>query len=169
MMRFARKTDLFVGVLFVALASASPMWAQTMDKPMKPMAGMMSSDAPVIPPVAGYSEGQKILFLHTEASDPEIAKLLTDMMGSPVLVVPSLAKVPKHALARVYVFTNGPKEDGPMGPLGFQPDVFENPPGFAGYTPLRTLVLVTWKNQAPARILKLTRTCVTFGLMVSVT
>ncbi len=153
-MRFARKTDLFVGVLFVALASASPMWAQTMDKPMKPMTGMMSSDAPVIPPVAGYSEGQKILFLHTEASDPEIAKLLTDMMGSPVLVVPSLAKVPKLALARVYVFTNGPKEDGPMGPLGFQPDVFEYPPGFAGYTPLRTLVLVTWKNQASARILK---------------
>lgn len=62
---------------------------------------------PLPPPVDGYSEGQKILFLHTEASDPEIAKMLTDMMGSPVLTVPALAKVPDFALANAYVFTNG--------------------------------------------------------------
>ena len=74
-------------------------------------------------------------------------------MGSPVLVVPSLAKVPVETLATVDVFTIGPKGDGPMGPLGFQPDVFESPPGSPGYTPLRTVVLVTWKTQTSARIL----------------
>lgn len=156
-MRPALKAKKLIAILFLALVTASPVWAQMTEntmKPMKGMGGMMSGEAPVIPPVVGYSEGQEILFLHTEASDSEIAKLLTDMMGSPVLVVPALAKVPKETLARVYVFTNGPKAAGAMGPLGFQPDVFESPPGFPGYTPLRTLVLVTWKNQASARILK---------------
>ncbi len=162
-MRPVLTTKKLIAVLVLALAMASPVRAQTTEntmktmegmKPMMPMGGMMSGEAPVIPPVAGYSEGQEILFLHTEASDPDIAKLLTEMMGSPVLVVPALANVPKETLARVYVFTNGPKEARAMGPLGFQPDVFESPPGFPGYTPPRTLVLVTWKNQASARILR---------------
>ena len=121
---------------------------------MTPMGGMMSPKAPVVPPVAGYSEGWKVLFLHTEVSDTEIAKILTEMMGSPVLVVPSLAKAPKEMLARVYVFTNGVKGDGPLGPLGFQPDVFDNPPGHPGYSPLRKILLVTWKDEPSARTLK---------------
>ncbi len=118
-----------------------------------PMAGV-SADAPSIPPVAGYSEGKKVLFLHTETSDPKIAKILTDMMGSPVPVVPSLAQAPKEMLGRVYVYTNGVKPDGPRGPLGFQPDVFENPPGDDRYTPIRKVYLVTWKKGSEAGIQK---------------
>ena len=41
-----------------------------------------------------------------------------------------------------------------MGPLGFQPDVFDSPPGDPGYSPLRKIVLVTWKDEASARTLK---------------
>ena len=37
------------------------------------------------PPITGYAEGQKISFIHTEASDPQIADLLTKMKDSPVL------------------------------------------------------------------------------------
>ncbi len=136
-----------------------------MDKTMKPMAGMKEksgmmgmgapADAPVVPAVTGYSEGKRVLFIHTETSDPKIAKLLTDMMGgSPVLLVPSLAKVSKALHAHVYVFANGLKPKGPKGPLGFQPDVFPNPPGSAGYSPLRSVVLVTWKDPASARMFK---------------
>ena len=40
--------------------------------------------------------------------------------------------MPADALAQVYVFENGVAG---KGPLGFQPDVFDNPPGTAGYTP----------------------------------
>ena len=40
------------------------------------------------------------------------------------------------------------------GPFGFQPDVFEKPPGTAGYTPLRSVIFVTWKNEATARTLR---------------
>ncbi len=150
----ARMSTGFVAVLAITLAAASPVWGQMKMKPMQPMGTMMvPKDAPVVPPVAGYADGQEILFLHTETSDPKIAKILTDMMGSPVLVVPSLAGAPKEMLASVYVFTNGVSGDGPMGPLGFQPDVFDNPPGHSGYSPLRTIVLVTWKDGSSARTL----------------
>jgi hypothetical protein len=106
---------------------------------------------PRVPPVKGYLEGQEIEFIHTEASDPKVAKLLTDMMGSPVFVVPSLAQAPEAMLANVYVFANGIKGGGP---LKFQADVFDSPPGTEGYRPIRALKLVRWKNEQAARELK---------------
>ena len=105
----------------------------------------------VVPPVDGFLDGARIRFIHTEASDPEVAKLLTTMKGSPVLVVPALAKAPAELLANVYVFTNGVAGDGP---LKFQPDVFDHPPGAAGYSPLRAVQLVSWTNPSGARELK---------------
>jgi hypothetical protein len=104
-----------------------------------------------VPPVNGYAEGQKVLFIHTEASDAEVANKLTAMKGSPVFFIPSLAQTPESALANVYVFTNGVKGEGPFG---FQPDVFDNPPGTPEYSPLRALNLVAWKNPSAARVLK---------------
>ena len=105
----------------------------------------------VVPPVDGFMEGQRIRFIHTEVSDPEVAKLLTQMKGSPVLTVPLLAKAPKELLANVYVFTNGIAGEGPFK---FQPDVFDSPPGHASYTPLRALNLVSWKMPERARELR---------------
>ncbi len=153
-MRLPRRTGCFVSTLLIGLLITSAAWGQDTKSTMAPMGGMAARDAPVVPPVTGYSEGQKILFLHTETSDADIAKLLTEMMGSPVLVVPSLAQAPKEMLAPVYVFTNGVKGDGPLGPLGFQPDVFDSPPGHSGYSPLRELVLVTWNDEQTARTLR---------------
>lgn len=115
-----------------------------------PMEGMMMGNAPVVPAGMAYSDGQEIRFIHTEVSDAEVAELLTDMMSSPVLVVPSLAGVPEAALAPVYVFTNGVEG---MGPLGYQPDVFPYPPGTENYTPLRAIHLVTWTEPAGGRLL----------------
>ena len=105
----------------------------------------------VVPPVAAYLDGQRILFIHTEASDPGVAALLTEMKGSPVVVVPSLAKVPKEMLAPVYVFKNGVAGEGPFK---FQPDVFDGAPGAKSYSPLRELNLVTWKDERKARELR---------------
>ena len=164
----------FIAILIMALLTSAAVRAQGMQPPMKPpmnpmdgmapmrgmkpmmpMGGMKPVRGPTIPAVAGYAEGQDILFIHTEASDAKIAKILTDMMGgSPVLVVPALAKAPKELLAPVYVFTNGKTGDGPMGPLGGQADIFEYPPGDAGYRPLRAITLVTWKDETAARTLK---------------
>jgi len=104
-----------------------------------------------LPAGKAYAEGQEIYFVHTEASEADVAEKLTAMMNSPVLHVPSLASVPAEALAEVYVFTNGITGGGPFG---FQADVFDNPPGTPGYTPLRRLNLVTWADPALARELK---------------
>ena len=109
--------------------------------------GMEMGGAPSIPAGLAYAEGEEVRFIHTEASDAEIAGLLTDMMGSPVLHVPSLAEVPESATAIAYVFANGPEG---MGPLGFQVDVFDDPPGSAGYSPLRRLHIVTWADPLQA-------------------
>lgn len=111
-------------------------------------------DAPRFPPVRGHYAGEEILFVHTEASDEQVADMLTRMMASPVIVVPSLADVPASALGSVYVFTNGIEPDGPRGPFGFQPDVFDSAPGDEDYSPLRTLNLVTWQDEGAAEVLR---------------
>lgn len=108
-------------------------------------------DFATLPAGRAYAEGKEIYFSHTEASDPGIAETLTDMMKSPVLHVPALAQVPESALADVYVFENGVAG---KGPLGFQPDVFDSPPGSQGYSPLRQIILVKWKEGVTARELK---------------
>ena len=104
----------------------------------------------LLPAGKAYAEGKEIFFVHTEASDADVAKLLTDMMSSPVIYVPALADVPHEALADVYVFDNGLEG---MGPFGFQADVFANPPGTDGYSPLRRVNVVTWVDPAQARML----------------
>ncbi len=101
-----------------------------------------------LPAGKAYADGKEIYFVHTEASDLGVANKLSGMMKSPVLFVPALAQVPTTALANVYVFTNGLTG---AGPFGFQPDVFDNPPGTDGYSPLRWLNTVAWVDPAKAR------------------
>jgi hypothetical protein len=105
-------------------------------------------DKAELPAGKAYAEGNEIYFVHTEASDAGVAEKLTNMMQSPVVFVPSLASVPDELLANVYVFTNGIEG---KGPFGFQSDVFDNPPGTAGYTPLRRLNVITWVDGVSAR------------------
>jgi hypothetical protein len=128
---------IMIALLLISLAACAPS-AEEMPTALLP-AGM------------AYSEGEEIYFIHTEASDPGVASLLTDMMSSPVLYVPSLAQSPEDALADVYVFDNGLAG---TGPFGFQEDVFDNPPGTENYSPLRRLNVVTWVDPAGARLLK---------------
>lgn len=119
-----------------------------------PFMGGVSSRAPVVPPVTGYLGGEEILFIHTEASDRTIADTLAAMMGSPVPVVASLARVPPEATANVFVFTNGVQPETARGPLEYQPDVFDCPVGDDCYRPLRAVSLVTWRDPAAARVLR---------------
>jgi len=149
------KTLARAGALFAAALALSACAAAATPTPAVPAMGAMSgvdtSNVPKMPAGLAYADGKEIYFMHTEASDAGVAKLLSGMMNSPVIEVPSLAKAPAEMLADVYVFKNGIKG---MGPLGFQPDVFDNPPGSTGYTPLRRLVIVTWKDEKSARELK---------------
>ena len=104
-----------------------------------------------LPVDKGYAEGKDIYFTHTEASDADLAKKMAAGMQSPVLYVPTLAHMPEHALANVYVFTNGVKG---ASMSGLQPSVFDSPPGTEGYTPFRRLNLVAWSDETQARELK---------------
>ena len=139
-----QKNVLPFAAIIVAFAVVPDLSAQGM-KDMMGMKNKMEMDT------SKMSKGGMI----TPIEDPKIAKILTDMMGgSPVLVVPSLVKAPEEMLVPVYVFTNGHKGNGPMGPLGGQPDIFDNAPGDPKYSPLRTVILVTWKEEMTARTLK---------------
>jgi hypothetical protein len=125
---------LLMTVLFVTLTACAPKAAEM------PKAELPAGKA--------WADGKEIYFIHTEASDPGVSQALTDMMKSPVILVPSLANVPDESLANVYVFTNGLAGSGPFG---FQADVFDNPPGTDGYTPLRRLNVITWTDESKAR------------------
>lgn len=121
--------------------------------PVKMMAMMkkMAAMVPRFPPVRGFGDGGVVYFIHSETSDSKISELLSMMMGSPVITIPELASTPEALLANVYVFKNGLKG---MGPLGFQPDIFDRLPGKPGYRPLRRVSFVSWKNPASARELR---------------
>lgn len=127
-------TVLLLAVLILTLTACAPQAAEM------PKAELPAGKA--------WADGKEIYFVHTETSDEGVAQTLTDMMKSPVILVPSLANVPDESLANVYVFTNGIEG---MGPFGFQADVFDNPPGTDGYTPLRRLNVVTWADASKAR------------------
>lgn len=149
-----KRSLLVLGLIVVLVAGfvlAYLLLTPEEDRESGGMGGMEPVSGPEIPLVGGFAEGEEIAFLHTEASAPQVAEMLTEMMGSPVLVVPSLAEVPEASRANVYVFTNGIEGDVPMG---FQPDVFDSPPGTEAYSPLRTLNLVTWVNEGDARELR---------------
>lgn len=121
---------------------------------MEDMGGMEMegevSTGELAPLVGGLYEGSELSFIHTEASDEQVAEMLTEMMGPQVVLVPELAEAPPELLANVYVFTNGVEGDGPFG---FQPDVFDSVPGDEGYRPLRTINLVAWAEGANSRVL----------------
>lgn len=102
------------------------------------------------PLVLGLYEGEELFFIHTEISDPDVAALLTEMMGPQVVVVTELANAPNDLVDELFVFTNGVSG---TGPLGFQPDVFASVPGDADYRPLRAIQLVTWQPGTTPRLL----------------
>jgi hypothetical protein len=137
------KTNLYRLLAFVALLLIALTACATAQ------AGPVKAE---IPADKAYANGKEIYFVHTEASDADSAKKMTDMFKSPVMHVPSLSQVPDSALGKVYFFSNGVKG---AGALGFQLSVFDNPPGTDGYTPLRRANVVTWVDASKARELKL--------------
>lgn len=132
-----KKLILVIAILLVMLSACTPQ-----------QSGPAKAE---LPAGKAYAEGKEIYFVHTETSDAGVAETLTAMMKSPVIYVPSLANVPDESLANVYVFTNGVAGSGPFG---FQADVFDNPPGTDGYSPLRRLNVIAWEDETKARELK---------------
>lgn len=139
-----------LGAAVLLAACSEPAPAPTPEPGQTPtaMAGMrvtpgQRGTGDLAPLVRGLYKGMEVTFIHTEASDPQVANMLTSMMGPQVLLVPGLSQSPEGALANVYVFTNGVLGGGPFG---FQPDVFDTVPSDEGYSPLRKVNMVTWQS-----------------------
>lgn len=156
-----------VGLLIAAITLGfGGWWTFGLDRGMggEPIAGQamegmggvdLDVDAPRLPPVSGFYAGETVTFVHPEVSDPAVADMLSEMMGSSVVVVPGLAEVGRQLVGTVVVFTNGVEPtETPPGPLGFQADVFDSAPGDDDYTPLRQVVLATWVDPQRAEVLR---------------
>jgi copper chaperone CopZ len=113
----------------------------------------LSSEGPTVVLPAGktFAEGIACYFIHSEVSDAEIATYLNIMMPSSDLLVPGLTNSSWNDFADVHVLSNG--SEG-MGPLGFQMDVFENPPGSEVYSHIPQQNLATWTVSIKERLLK---------------
>jgi len=118
-----------------------------------------------MPVINAYYNGQEIWFMHTEVSDAQMAQRLSsmvdgnNMMGKMATMhVPRLADIPKEAVGKLYVFTNGVKQRGVKpwggGPFGYQVDVFDSLPGQKEYSSLRNPYIVTWNENATPQVLK---------------
>jgi hypothetical protein len=94
-----------------------------------------------LPLTQGYAYGHEVFYISTEASDRDLAELMTNVTGA--RVVYALANAPPAALSNIYAFKNGIEGSGP---LGFQPNVADSEPGNARYSPLWRIVLAEWKQ-----------------------
>jgi hypothetical protein len=96
-----------------------------------------------LPLTQGYANSHEVFYISTEASDRDLAELMTNVTGARVVYAPSLANTPPAALANIYAFKNGIEGSGP---LGFQPNVADSEPGNARYSPLWRIILAEWKE-----------------------
>lgn len=163
------KTLIITSVLVVM--SGQPVMAQPEIPPILPVdvnrgAGLVVSDPTDlasnpyvrIPVIDAYYQDTRVWFIHTEASDRNMAQRLTKMVEYATLYSPELGKIDPERAGAIYVFTNGVsrKEVAPWGggPFNFQIDVLDSVPGDSDYTPLRNPRMVSWNDDATPRILK---------------
>lgn len=107
--------------------------------------------AVAFPLAEGFYKGKTLLFIHTDASNPNVASMMTMTVNYTTQYSPKIANVSEDALAKVYVFKNGVKG---VNPFGFQSDVFDSIPVDPSYSPLRKVMFVTWNKDAQSRELK---------------
>ena len=138
---------------------------------------LLDQNVPVIIPMRDGFYGKGALsYIITDVSNKTISDKLTQKQNWNVKFAPKLRWVPASSQDTVYAFTNGIKGDGIYG---FQGEVFGVTPAQKEYTPLASLVTVSWKaGQKPQELqsaedilkaekdsrLKLTRTNVTVNV-----
>ncbi|MDQ3872516.1 MAG: hypothetical protein M3258_02775 [Thermoproteota archaeon] len=139
---------LFVSLLLVGINISHPAQGSTNgtdgSSNMVKEQNLTKTNVPVtLPLTPGYANGHEVFYISTEASDKDLAALMTNWTGARVTFAPSLANTPPAALANIYAFKNGIRGSGP---LGFQPNVADSEPGNVRYSPLWRIVLVQWKQ-----------------------
>ena len=96
-----------------------------------------------IPMHKGIYGGNQVLYIITDSSDEDYAKILSEKQGWNVELALAIADVPENALQKLFIFKNGIKGDGIYG---FQNEVFSNTPlQESQYSALNSVIEVTWK------------------------
>ncbi|QLH07450.1 DUF7482 domain-containing protein [Nitrosopumilus ureiphilus] len=104
-----------------------------------------------IPMHKGFYNGGEVYYIITDSSDATHADTISKNQGWKVELAPILAKAPKAALSKTYMFVNGVSGDGVHG---FQGEVFTSTPAQADvYSALTSHVHVTWNDGAQPRVL----------------
>ena len=97
-----------------------------------------------IPMHKGIYEGNQVLYIITDGSDHDYAKIISEKQGWKVETAPPLANIPKNILQKLFIFKNGIKGDGIYG---FQNEVISNTPSQESqYSALSSVIEVTWKT-----------------------
>lgn len=112
---------------------------------------LLDQNIPVaIPMRDGFYGKGSISYIITDSSNKTISDKLTQKQGWNVKFAPKLRWAPASAQDTIYAFTNGIRGDGIYG---FQGEVFGVTPAQKEYTPLASLVTVSWKaGQKPQEI-----------------
>ena len=96
-----------------------------------------------IPMHKGIYGGDQILYIITDGSDEDYAKILSEKQGWNVELAPAIADIPDDTLQKLFIFKNGIKGDGIFG---FQDEVFSSTPSQESqYSALNSVIEVTWK------------------------
>jgi len=96
-----------------------------------------------IPMHKGIYDGNQVLYIMTDASDEDYAKIISEKQGWNMELAPPLGNVPENTLQKLFIFKNGIKGDGIYG---FQNEVISNTPSQESkYSALNSIIEVTWK------------------------
>ena len=107
-----------------------------------------------IPMHKGIYEGNQILYILTDGSDEEYAKILSEKQDWNVEYSPPLSAIPEDALEKLFIFKNGIRGDGIYG---FQDELFSSTPSQESeYSALRSVIEVTWKTGQRATLFEST-------------
>jgi len=96
-----------------------------------------------IPMHKGIYEGNQVLYIITDGSDKDYAKIISEKQEWNIELASVLADVPESTLQKLFIFKNGVKGDGIYG---FQDEVFSSTPSQKSqYSALNSIIEVTWK------------------------
>lgn len=104
-----------------------------------------------IPMRTGFYEKDPVYYILTDSSNKTLGEKIAEKQNWPVQFAPKLRWAPSSSQDTVYAFTNGLQGDGIYG---FQEEVFSSTPAQTNtYSPLRTLVMVSWKEGQRPQVL----------------
>ncbi|TBR07754.1 MAG: hypothetical protein EPO62_07765 [Candidatus Nitrosotenuis sp.] len=104
-----------------------------------------------IPMHLGFFAGGPVSYIITDSSNKTFGDKVTGKQNWSVEFSPRLAKAPASAQDTVYSFTNGIKGEGLYG---YQNEIFSSSPSQSDlYSPLHSLITVSWKQGQKAQIL----------------